>query len=59
MCRMAASCSRLFCAYSSDGNSQQKVCPVLYGDASCYPPGQSCIDVGHEYECSFPPNSHL
>jgi hypothetical protein len=58
---LAPTTARLFCAYSSDGNSQQKVCPVLYGDASCtpgcYPPGQSCIDVGHEYECSFPPNS--
>ena len=51
--------TRLFCAYSSDGDSQSKICPSLHGDAhcipGCYPPGHSCIDVGHEYECSFPP----
>jgi len=55
------STTEIFCAYSSDGDSQRKVCPTLGGDSQCipgcYPPGHSCIDVGHEYECSFPPQN--
>ena len=59
---LSPSHASLYCAYSSDGDSQSKKCATLHGDSGCipgcYPPGQSCIDVGHEYECSFPPE-HL
>jgi len=59
---IAPSTISLFCAYSSDGDSQSKVCSQIYGDGhscipGCYPKGQDCITVGHEYTCSFPPEN--
>ncbi|KAL1496682.1 hypothetical protein AB1Y20_014276 [Prymnesium parvum] len=52
----------IFCAYPEDGNSMDgnKVCHPLGGDGvhcipGCYPLGQTCAEVGHEWSCSFPP----
>ena len=46
-----------------DGNSMDKICNPLGGDGAtcipgCYPAGQQCPDVRHEWSCSFPP-THL
>jgi hypothetical protein len=53
--------ARLWCAYPTDGDSMAKTCETLFGGddciPGCYPPGHSCIDVGHEYECSYPPEN--
>ena len=53
----------IFCAYPEDGNSMDgsKTCTHLGGDGEkcipgCYPKGQQCQDVGHDWSCSYPPS---
>ena len=53
----------LFCAYPEDGNSMnpEHACTPLGGDGvncipGCYPKGQQCHEVGHDWVCSFPPD---
>ena len=50
------------CVRARSGNSMDpaKVCNPLGGDGvtcipGCYPPGQQCHEVGHDWTCSFPP----
>lgn len=55
------SSAKVLCAYPEDGNSMGKVCSPLGGDGSscipgCSPVGQQCHEVGHDWQCSFPPN---
>ena len=54
--------TEVYCAYPVDGNSMDEnhVCTPLGGDGEtcipgCYPKGQQCHEVGHDWTCSYPP----
>ena len=54
--------ARLYCAYPEDGNSVAKTCEPLGGDGAscipgCYPAGETCPEVAHDWQCSFPPEA--
>jgi len=57
---LSTALTRLLCACPEDCNSQNKVCPTLFGDDTCTP---GCFDEAHwcssaseGYSCSFPPH---
>lgn len=50
-----------FCAYGGDGNSMAHDCGGGPGDGigcipGCYPDGQQCQQVGHDWNCAWPPS---
>ena len=60
---IAPTSTRLFCAYSGDGNSMAKVCDPPGGDGNtcipgCSPEGHQCQEIESPFECSYAPD-HL
>lgn len=57
---LAADLVDLFCVYGGDGNSMGHDCGGGYGNGvtcipGCYPRGQQCQEVGHDWNCAWPP----